>query len=512
MVIHGCDELLEICLWRVEGLYYYLSSDRKEKRVDSTSRNMAPEKKDSTEADECEHSPQYYASHNPGETTPKEIVPAHSPMQQTTTPPSTTILCVLVVIDMFAVSLVVPLLHQYYKNAGIHSASQRELLSSLFSSSQIAGGMIIGALSDLGLLSRRRILFLSFLGSALSYLLVVGEFRQLIFSRILVGLVKQTLTVSTSLLVTWTTPETRATCMGRLSASTTFAWIAGPSVGALLYKHVSPSAPAFVSSGLFVLNSILAAVFLPDHDESIKPNAAKKSALKAGGMRIATLAANFKACFISFKLASVVMSLLLYGWVVRTTSYANMASFYEEKYEIEPHFRGYIKSYQQFLGFLVQSLCVRALLTASGGERRSACIGAAVLVIATLGEVHANFEVFISIVCPAVAIADAMIGVSLRSLVTQAAPSESIGSVLAALDVVQNAASVTVPFYRTLLFKLAIYYGSRDEHASMAGDPEPTIWLILSSVHWMMLLVAQAYLLFPTQSERSTRRCAKKKQ
>ena len=417
-------------------------------------------------------------------------------------PPATTILCVLVIIDMFAVALVVPLLHQYYKNAGIHSASQRELLSSLFSSSQIVGGLIIGGLSDLGLLSRRRILVLSFLGSAISYVLVVGGFRRLIFSRILVGLVKQTMTVSTSLLVTWTKPETRAMHMGRLSASTTFAWILGPSVGALLYKHISPSAPAFVSSALFVLNAAVATVLLPIDDEQIKRNATSyKSALKGSGMRIATLTENFKTSFGSSKLASVVISLLMYGWVVKTTSYANMASFYEEKYEIEPHFRGYIKSYQQFLGFFVQSFCIRALLSASGGEQRSACIGAVVLAVATLGEVRANFEVFLTTVCPAVAIADAMIGVSLRSLVTQVAPNESIGSVLAALDVMQNAASVTVPFYRTLLFSLAIYYGSKDEHASMAGDPEPKIWLILSFIHWIALALFQAYLLLPSRSE-----------
>ena len=38
---------------------------------------------------------------------------------------------ILVFIDMFAVALVVPLLVQYYKRAGVTSATQRELLSSV---------------------------------------------------------------------------------------------------------------------------------------------------------------------------------------------------------------------------------------------------------------------------------------------------------------------------------------------------------------------------------------------
>mmetsp|Transcript_28511 Transcript_28511/g.60164 ORF Transcript_28511/g.60164 Transcript_28511/m.60164 type:complete len:487 (+) Transcript_28511:161-1621(+) len=423
-----------------------------------------------------------------------------SPM--TILPPSTT-LCILVMIDMFSVSLVVPLLHQYYKNAGVSSASQRELLSSLFSSSQIAGGLIIGALSDVGILSRRRILFLSFLGSALSYaLIVVGGLRNLIVSRVLVGLVKQTMTVSTSLLARYTTSETRAVSMGRLTASTTAAWIAGPSVGALLYKHVDPSAPALTASGLFLLNSALAAILLPADDERGEGDATKNATNGKSRGKVASFTSNLKTCFSSSSLASVVTSLLLLGWVTRTTSYANMASFYEEKYGVEPHYRGYIKSYQQSLHFLFTSFFVRVLLTACGGERRAAVLGAFMLAGATLCEVNASFEVFLCIVSPAIAVSVGILGVSLRSLVTQVTPKESLGSVLAALDVLQNAASVTVPFYRTLLFNLAARYGSKDEDASMVGDPDPKVWLLSSFFHWSLFAVAISFLLSPKLSSR----------
>lgn len=414
----------------------------------------------------------------------------------------TTTLCILVMIDTFSVSLVVPLLHQYFKNAGVESASQRELLSSLYSSSQIAGGLIIGGLSDVGILSRRSILFLSFLGSALSYaLIVVGGLRKLIFSRVLVGLVKQTMTVSTSLLARYTTAETRAVSMGHLTASTTAAWIAGPSVGALLYKHVDPSAPALTASGLFLLNSALAAVLLPaDDDESIAHDDTKKKSGQKGGGKFSSFTSNLKTCFSSSTLASIVASQLLYGWVTRTTSYSNMASFYEEKYGVEPHYRGYIKSYQQGLNFMVQTFFLRTLLSASGGERKAACIACFILAGATLCEVNANFQVFLCLVSPAIAVSTGMIGVSLRSLVTQVAPRESLSSVLAALDVLQNAASVTVPFYRTLLFSLAARYGSEDEDASMIGDPDPRVWLMSSVVHWALFAVAITFLLSSTLS------------
>jgi hypothetical protein len=139
--------------------------------------------------------------------------------------PLTTSLPILNLIDMTAVALVVPLLIQYYKAAGITNASQRELLSSLFSLSQIVGGLIWGALSDAGWLQRKTLLLLSFGGSAISYLMIAttssnsgtssGGLVTLMVSRMLIGLVKQTMTVTTSMLTQCTTTKNRATHVGR---------------------------------------------------------------------------------------------------------------------------------------------------------------------------------------------------------------------------------------------------------------------------------------------------------
>jgi len=144
---------------------------------------------------------------------------------------------ILVFIDMFAVALVVPLLFQYYKKAGVHSATQRELLSSVFSASQIIGGIVLGGLTDAKVLRRRTLLFLSFGGSALAYLMIsYGGFTVLVLSRIVVGFVKQTMTVTTSILTKCTSKENRTKNLGRLESSSTAAWILGPSTGALLFK------------------------------------------------------------------------------------------------------------------------------------------------------------------------------------------------------------------------------------------------------------------------------------
>ena len=123
----------------------------------------------------------------------------------------------LVLMDMLAVSLVIPLLHVYMKSAGMTSAVDREYASFYFSSSQILGGILMGFLTNTG---AKTILLGSFIGSAVSYALLYisstqGSYYLFIASRILVGLVKQTMTVSTSLLSQHTHDTNRATYMGR---------------------------------------------------------------------------------------------------------------------------------------------------------------------------------------------------------------------------------------------------------------------------------------------------------
>ena len=189
--------------------------------------------------------------------------------------------------------------------------------------------------------------------------------------------------------------------------------------------------------------------------------------------------------------------------MTRATSYANMSSFYEEKYDIEPHFRGYIKSYQMFLNFLVQSFLVKTLLSRLGGESNAASIAAFTMSLATFCEVYATFPIFAGFICPLVATSVYVLNVSLRSLLTQVAPKESLGSVLAALDVLQNVVSVTVPFYRTILFRfLTKVSGKGDADASMMGDPDPHLWLLSSCVHWIVFANVVTWLLL-SQKESS---------
>ncbi|GAX21332.1 hypothetical protein FisN_1Lh168 [Fistulifera solaris] len=410
-------------------------------------------------------------------------------------PPTTLLL--LVLIDTFAVSLVVPLLFQYYKSAGVNNAGQRELLSSLFSTSQIVGGLLMGFITDAKWVRRKSLLFISFIGSALSYALIAyGGFTALVCSRVLVGLVKQTMTVTTAMLTSCTSRTTRAHYMGRLSAASTVAWIVGPSVGAMLYRYVDPRAPAWLACVLFVGNILLAAKSLPTQEESHFLQDVGTGS-PSQGQRI-TMLQKLKSCFTSQNLGSVVLARLIFTWVAKATNYSQLGNFYEDMYGLEPHQRGYISSYQQFLQFLVQSTLVTTIMRWSGGERQTICFFTALLAFTFLLESFQSLPLFLTVLCPVMSLCFGMTQLSLQSLLTHVVPLHSMFSVLAALDVLQNAVSVSVPFYRTFLFRVLISAKSDDANmSSMADDPDPISWIRLSVCHWCVAAVVIAGLLLP---------------
>ena len=137
--------------------------------------------------------------------------------------------------------------------------------------------------------------------------------------------------------------------------------------------------------------------------------------------------------------------------------------------------------------FIIQVALIHPLVQRMGGERRAACAGALLIALATFLEAQRSLPVFLVALSPAISLSTTMMSVSLRTLLTQVAPTESIFSVFAALDVLQSATGVTVPFYRTALFSLLNGSGASEGthlNVSMEGDPDPVSWVICSGIHW----------------------------
>ena len=111
---------------------------------------------------------------------------------------------------------------------------------------------------------------------------------------------------------------------------------------------------------------------------------------------------------------------------------------------------------------------------------------------------QSSLILFLGFICPATSLAYSIMFTSLQTLATTVAPVESIFPVLAATDVLQNAVSVTVPLYRTILFALLTAgdnQGDTSGRTSIEGDPCPRFWLLSCTIHWFLAAVALGYLL-----------------
>jgi len=262
-------------------------------------------------------------------------------------------------------------------------------------------------------------------------------------------------------------------------------------------------APVLVSSLIFIFNFVVTSIFLPQDryedvsnlDDSGKSSSKCPAESKSVQKRVVSFVSNLKSCFTSKKLGSVVSSIMLFSFVRRATSYTSIASYYQEMYGIESYQRGYLQSYQSLLQFLVQSYLVKLLLNFFGGERKGSCVAAGLLAVASFTELLSSFWLYISIICPIVSVSISLLDLALKTQLTQVTPKQSIGSVLAALDILQSIISVTVPFYRALLFRTFFSVGEKNTISSKYGDPSPYIWLKSSCLHWLLTYLLLSFLL-----------------
>ena len=169
----------------------------------------------------------------------------------------------IVAFDMFAVGLIVPLLTPFQRKLGAN-ASQIGFLSSVYGSVQMFSAPLLGWLSDR--VSRREVLFICILAGAFGYGLlgIAQSLRMVLASRVIVGIARQTQTITKAWLSDLSTKETRLQDLSWFSATVSIGFMLGPTVGGKLAKwYDSYHVPFTVAFILFLLNSFLVRVVLP---------------------------------------------------------------------------------------------------------------------------------------------------------------------------------------------------------------------------------------------------------
>ncbi|XP_034153543.1 major facilitator superfamily domain-containing protein 9 isoform X1 [Esox lucius] len=165
--------------------------------------------------------------------------------------------CVYVVgfMDLFGVSMIIPLLSHHVKDLGA-SPTVAGLVGSTYGILQLFSSTIVGSWSDV--VGRRYSLLTCLLLSALGYGLLgmSTSITLFVLARIPVGLFKHSLSICRALLSDLVSEAERPLVMGHFNAASSVGFILGPVVGGYLTEHEGGFyTSSFTCSAIFLVNA-----------------------------------------------------------------------------------------------------------------------------------------------------------------------------------------------------------------------------------------------------------------
>ncbi|XP_078472329.1 major facilitator superfamily domain-containing protein 9 isoform X2 [Lampetra planeri] len=171
-------------------------------------------------------------------------------------------------LDLFGVSLVVPLLHHHLTTQLGASHLVAGLLGSVYGFLQLFSSPIVGRWSDVSG-CRRRCLVLCLLSSAAGYFIqgLATSPVGMSVARAVLGLSKHTQSLSRGLLSVTAPGERRPVLLGRFNAVSGLGFVVGPACAGLIAERPGGFALlSFLCAALFLINAGIVCLFLPDPD------------------------------------------------------------------------------------------------------------------------------------------------------------------------------------------------------------------------------------------------------
>lgn len=439
---------------------------------------------------------------------------------------------IIVFFDYLAVALVVPLLSSYFRDAGV-SKMLFAYISSTYQIAQLFGGVVIGAASDS--LSKRSILLLSFVGSAASYMLVglTGNTYVLFGSRVLVGLVKQTMTVTTSTISELTAhdKELRARELGQFSAAATLSFVVGPSAGSVLYKQ-NPMLPCVCAAALFMVNIVICLIFFPSSLEGADSGGdgvqkrVTRSATKAkkggdakikegtstgggGSGEYLSMAKNsLMNFFISVidlcknpEVGYIVCLQILYGFVQNSMSYRHILNYLEDRFNIETYQYGFISSYGAIAGIVADVFLVPLFSRVFKTQNKPyATITLCVMLIAVANLMEAAsptiYDYVYMSMLPSMLCAN-LVASSMKVAFLAAVPSTDTGKAQGVVGILQSLSGIVAPIYGT-----AVMTNGAAMSSMLSVDMNRPQWAFL---HYMVVALFSFSIIGITSSRKAKR-------
>lgn len=354
----------------------------------------------------------------------------------------------IVLVDIFAFTLVIPLLAIYAEHLGA-TPLQATLLVSIFAVCQLVSGPLLGRISDR--VGRKPMLVVSQIGTFAGLLVMASapSLWVLFLARVIDGATAGNLTLAQAYISDNTTPENRARSFGLIGIAFGLGFFLGPSVTAYLVQF-GLRAPIYAAAALSLTSIVCTALLLPNQKIAAPEAAADPAAPPpAAGQRLLLLDWGAYAPYFSRPvLAGLLAQMFLFGFAF-TTFTSGFALFAERTFRwndhpFTPREIGFLFAYAGFLGIILQGGLIGRLVKRFGEPTLVAAgftaMSAAYLLLGLIHDVGP-----LIVVATLASFGQGVLRPTLTSLITQNADRSEQGVVLGLTLSLMSIAQVVAP-------------------------------------------------------------------
>eukprot|EP01114_Cavostelium_apophysatum_P020129 TRINITY_DN6660_c0_g1_i1.p1 TRINITY_DN6660_c0_g1~~TRINITY_DN6660_c0_g1_i1.p1 ORF type:complete len:408 (-),score=52.44 TRINITY_DN6660_c0_g1_i1:124-1347(-) len=357
-------------------------------------------------------------------------------------------LYVTVFVDLFAVGIIVPLLPYYVSSVGAE-AKVYGLLISIYGAAQLVGSPFMGKISDT--YGRKAAFMISHAGTSLGYLMTgyAGNVWMLICSRVPVGLVKQTMSISKATISDISEEESRAKNIGLIHTAAGIGFTVAPLLGGLISSLGGQRAPAVCSALLFAANFLFVWLVFPDSEHHRRSAVENQRSIFSRGQ--------FRALINLLQtpvVGSLIMSHFFFSLGVILFR-SNFAIYVKEQFELDPKQNGFIMSYIGVLEVLTQMFAI-GILSKRFSEAElifGGCFFSAMSLLAVSATNQIYF--FLVILLPMV-VANSVTGTCIASALTKTVKKDEVGVTIGISDSTESIGRILSPTLGGLLMD---YFG-----------------------------------------------------
>jgi MFS transporter, DHA1 family, tetracycline resistance protein len=351
----------------------------------------------------------------------------------------------IVLVDVFGMTLVIPLLAIYAESFGA-TPLQATLLVSVFAVCMLLSGPLIGHASDRH--GRKPLLLISQIGTFIGFIVLARatSLWMIYLSRVIDGATAGNLSIAQAYIADNTAPEHRAKAFGLIGIAFGLGFFIGPALTGFLAGHYGNTAPIYLAAAMSA-TSILATATL----------------LKSGGpvrsqaVRWAPFDWRTYAQYFARPALRPLLLQFLFFMLSFSSFISGFALFAERRFEwngrpFGPREIGYVFGFVGFLGIILQGLLIGRLVKRYG-EVTLAAAGFAALVLGylTLGLATAlSLLVMVAVVS---GFGNGVLRPSLTSLITHQAAQHEQGVVLGITQSLSSIAAIAAPIIAGMLIE-----------------------------------------------------------